>query len=110
MLRLTRQFDPLRLLRSAGIFLLLASVASASADLKVVSQMQMSVNGDYRPMEFATIYYKGDWLRVDTKNKTLISNSATHKTFELDHASKTYFAQDTDLADEASEGMKMLKP
>jgi hypothetical protein len=87
-----------------------AVAASSFADLKAVVQMQISMNGDFRPMEYSTVYYKGNLIRIDSKNKSMISNSKTHKMIILDHLKRTYSVEDTDLAGEASDTMKMFSP
>jgi len=61
-------------------------------------------------MDYSTVYYKGNWIRIDSKNKTTISNSATHKTYEIDHRTKTFIEDDSDITSQASEGMQQLKP
>ena len=81
---------------------------SALADLKVVSKVDMSVNGDYHPTEYTTTYYKGDWVRIDSKNRTILTNSATHKTYNIDHIHKTYAVSDSDLAQDAGDMMEMM--
>jgi hypothetical protein len=78
------------------------------ADLKIVSQMEMSVNGDYHPKEYTTTYYKGDWVRIDSRNRTLLTNYSTHKTYNIDHIHKTYSVSDTDLMQDASDMMEMM--
>src|SRR5579885_1221418 len=86
------------LLRSSGFWRGVACagfcfgvLALANADLKVVTQMQISTNGDYRPLSFGTVYYKGDWIRIDSPGQTMLIDVAEHKTIALDHKHKTYF-------------------
>ena len=78
------------------------------ADLKVVSQVQSSTNGDYQAAQYAVTYYKGDWVRVDGKNKTVLTNFKTHKTYQIDHLKKTYSVLDEDLATETADMMKEM--
>ncbi len=82
--------------------------AYACADLKVVSKVDMSMNGDYHPSQYTTTYYKGPWVRIDSQNKTLITNSITHKTIEIDHIQKTYNIREGDLASDAAETMQLF--
>jgi hypothetical protein len=105
MLNLPKFFCRWRLAGLVG-FALLAAVAPA--DLKVVSQIQTSINGDYRPTEYATTFYKGSWIRIDSKNKTILTNSATHKTITIDHLTKSYTVSEGDLSQGSAEMMQMM--
>ena len=94
--------------RFAGILALSVAAAVACADMKVVSQVQFSMNGDYHPTEYTTTYYKGDWVRVDGSNHTILSNTKTHKLITIDHATKTYTISDGDLSSDAADMMKEM--
>jgi hypothetical protein len=94
--------------RLLPLWCLVAAASMASADLKVVSQVQMSVNGDYRTPEFATTYYKGNWVRMDSKNRSVLNNSSTHRTIEVDHLKKTYSSGSSDLASQAAMLMQFM--
>ncbi len=86
----------------------LAVASIANADLKMVSQIDMSINGDYHPAQYATTYYKGHSVRIDSQNKTLLSNSETHKSVVVDHLHHSYSVSANDPAAEAAVMMKMM--
>lgn len=94
--------------RIAALLSTIACAMFAHADLKVVSKVDMSMNGDYHPSQYTTTYYKGPWVRIDSQNKTLITNAATHKTIEIDHLARTYVVREGDLASDAAETMRMF--
>jgi len=96
------------LFRAAATLLALATAMFSCADLKVVSKVDMSINGDFHPSTYTTTYYKGPWVRIDSQNRTLITNSETHRTIEIDHITKTFFVREGDLASDAAQEMEMM--
>lgn len=97
-----------RLLRALAIVTLGLLATAALADLKVVTQVQMSINGDYHPTDYTTSYYSGKWVRIDNKHRSLITDMATHKTIDVDHLAKTYTIEEGDLASDAADMMKAM--
>src|SRR5262249_34425562 len=47
-------------------------------------------------------------VRIDSQNKSMITNSETHKTIEVDHLHKTYSVTGEDPAQTASSIMKLM--
>ena len=45
-----------------------ACSALAAADLKVITEMKMSMNGDFRPVQTSTVYLKDNGVRIDSNH------------------------------------------
>jgi len=86
-----------------------ACSAFAAADLKVITEMKMSMNGDFRPVQTSTVYFKDNWVRIDSNHSTTLIDSTTQKTITIDHTTKTYtVAKAND--NEASQMLASMQP